>query len=64
MDKDKQRVFFYPRLRLCLLILEREKHRCERDTLVSCCLYAPFLGIEPIAYVRALTRNRTHNLLV
>ena len=43
---------------------EREKHQCGRERLISCLPYAPLLGTEPITSVCALTRNRTHNLLV
>ena len=27
---------------------EREKHVCERETLIGCLLYTPRLGIEPV----------------
>ena len=48
---------FNPCQRIYLLILEREeggqrereKHRCERETLISCLLYASQLGTEPTA---------------
>ena len=43
--------FINPHLRVCLLILVREevgvRGRAERETLISCLLYAPQPGIEP-----------------
>ena len=49
--------FFYPHPKTWLLICFREReregkregdnHPCERETLISCLLYAPQLGVEP-----------------
>ena len=43
---------------------EKERHRYERKTLIGYLPYAPRLGIRLATLVRALTRNRTPNLLV
>ena len=43
-------LFFNPHLRMCLLILEREKHRCESKTLIGCLPCMPRLGIEPTSF--------------
>ena len=41
-----------------------EKYRCERETSISCLLYAPQPGTEPAAWELALTGNRTGYLLL
>ena len=41
---------------------EREKHWCERETLIGCLSYVPQLGIESTTWVWALTRNQTCEL--
>ena len=60
--------FFIPHPRICSLILERgrekKKHRCERETSISCLPYAPQPGIKPTTKVCALSGDGTHNLLV
>ena len=43
---------------------EGEKHRWETETSVSCFLHVPQQGTKTTAKVYALTRNRTHTLLV
>ena len=43
---------------------QTDRYLCERETLISCLLYAPQPGIEPTIYVCALTGDHTHNLLV
>ena len=30
------------------IYIYREKHVCERETLIGCLLYTPRLGIEPV----------------
>ena len=42
---------------------ESEKHRCERETSISCLLYT-CQGTEPATQVCALTGNRTSDLSV
>ena len=46
--------YFNPHPRICLLILEkeegereREKHQCEKATLIGCLSYTPDSGIKP-----------------
>ena len=39
--------FFNPYSIIYLLIWEREKHRCKRETSIGCFPYAPQLGIKP-----------------
>ena len=65
--KFKSPLFYIPRLRICLLILEREEGR-ERDISVreKCRSVAsgPQLGIGPTTSVCALSRNWTGKLLM
>ena len=42
----------------------KEKHPCERQTSICCLLPGPRMGIEPATQTCALTRKRTHDLLV
>lgn len=42
----------------------REKHRCEKETLVGCLLYMSQPRMEPTTQVCAMTRIRTSDLLV
>ena len=41
-----------------------EKHRCERETLISCLLYVPQIGTKPTTQACTLTRKQTSHLLV
>ena len=41
-----------------------KKHRCERETLISCLLYVPQLGTKSAVQACALTGNRTGDLLL
>ena len=41
---------------------ERENHRCERETSISCLLYMPQPWIEPATCSCALTGHQTHDL--
>ena len=43
---------------------ERERHRCEKETSIGCLSYVPQPGTEPATQARALTGNRTLDLLV
>ena len=55
---------FNPHLRICVLILEREEGRGEREreTMIGFLLHMPQQGIEPITSVCALTGGGTRNL--
>ena len=52
--------FFSPHPRICLLIWERErnreKHWCERETLIGCLLYTPFGVWEMLQPIEPPTR--------
>ena len=43
---------------------KKEKHHCERETLISCFLHAPELRTEPTTQACALTWSRTCDLSV
>ena len=61
---NKLSIFLNPHLRICFYwFLEREKYQCERETLITCLLYAPQLGMEPATEACTQTENRTRNLL-
>lgn len=53
--KLKKLLFFNLHPRICLLDLEREVQRCERETAIG--------RLEPPAQVRALTRNQSRKPL-
>ena len=40
---------------------EKEKHWYEREALIGCLLYPPWLGMEPVPLVCALTGDQTPN---
>ena len=42
-------------LKMCLLILEREEHQCERETSIGCLPFTPWPWIKPATSVCALT---------
>ena len=53
----------------CIIIIfltegKGQKYGCERETLIGCLSHMLGPGREPIAWVCALTGNRTHDLLV
>ena len=49
---------------MCVFFIDqRERHLCERETLIICLPFRPQLVIKPAIYICALTGNQTHILV-